>query len=163
MRFRGMPGPSRVAPLDRRRHAMRDRDFADHVLRLAAALPPDERALLDAVFARGLTLSALAALHHQRPQLVRRRINRLVARVLAPPFAFVVHRRRELSRLERAVAAECFIRGRSVRAASRALGLSLHAVRRTHDILLTLCERQAEDHALWLDAHTESERCLAAV
>ncbi len=118
------PVPAR---LDLRKTA--HRDYAEHVVARAQALPEEERAILEAVFDDGMTISRLAALRGVSPRPLRRRIRLLLGRVLSERYAFVVRERSIWPDRRRRVATAVYLHGLSMRDAARGLGTTLHAVR----------------------------------
>lgn len=128
---------SKYNPDLRRRQA---RSAADRVLARAEFLPPDDRALIEAVYARGQTVQAVARLaaaatgRQPTPgecRVLRRRVRRLLTRLADPLFAYVAVSRGRWSPTMRRIAEECVLAGRSQRDAAVRLALSYHTVRRT--------------------------------
>lgn len=128
--------PAVEADLRRRRQ----RDMVEHLLDRAACLPPDDLALLRAVYADGRTAVELAALMRCDARALRRRIRRLVERLLSPRFLFVLRHRDGWSATRKRVATACVLHGRSLREAAAELRLSLHTVRRHLDAVNALFE-----------------------
>ena len=128
--------PSEATDL-RRRHR---RDMVDRVLAAAAHLPDEDRLLVEAVYRDGRSVVDLATISGAEPRTLRRHIRRLIARVLSPRYAFVALHAPDWSPTRRRVASACVLAGRSLRAASADLSLSLHAVRRHHDAVNALYE-----------------------
>jgi hypothetical protein len=128
------------------------RQHAERLVQRARWLQPADRALIEAVYAEGLSVAAYvrrcrarqtepvpsagvdfgddAIGLEMRSRLARRRLRRLVERLLSDRFVFVTARWEDWTTTRRRVAAACVVQGRSMRAASRDLGLSLHTVRR---------------------------------
>jgi DNA-directed RNA polymerase specialized sigma24 family protein len=100
------------------------------VLDRAEHLAPEERRLIEALYAEGLAMSRVAALAGVTPQAMRRRISRIAARSMSPEFTFVAARCAGWRGTRRAVGRACMLHGLSQREAARRLGLSLHVVRR---------------------------------
>jgi hypothetical protein len=123
---------------DRRRPPRQE--MVDLVLRLCDALPAGDRQLLEASFRDGKNAVELAALMGLGPRSVRRRIARLTRRVLSPEYRYVLSQRDAWPPPRRRVATEIFINGRSARAASRALRISLHTARRHHAAVVAMFE-----------------------
>lgn len=114
-----------------------------------AELPANERALLHAAFVDGHSAIEIAALARSASgapvggevvtaRSVRRRIRRLVERVMSPRFLYVVRHQGAWPQNRRRVAEACVLRGLSLRDAAAELGLSLHVVRRQHEVIETL-------------------------
>mgnify|MGYP003869508055 CR=1 FL=1 len=129
-----MPPVDKHHALDAGIHAdlrrRRRRDHADQLVQRAAWLAPKDRALVEAVFRDGKTATDLARLTGESPRALRRRVRALAARLASPRYLFVVHHRDLWTTGRRRVGTACFIEGRSLRAAARDLGMSLHTVRR---------------------------------
>ncbi|GIK18576.1 MAG: hypothetical protein DYG93_06245 [Leptolyngbya sp. PLA2] len=116
----------------------RSREAAETMIDRARLLPPDDRALIEAVFRDGLPVARIAALatgdsepadHSTRARTLRRRIRRLTTRLLSREYAFVAEQLADWSPTRRRVATACVLHGRSIRNAADELRLSLHTVR----------------------------------
>lgn len=133
------PPADRHAALDAGVEAdLRRRRRRDHTARLverAVWLPPRDRALIEAVFHHGRTVTDLAKLTGDSPRSLRRHVRQLAARLVSPRFLFVVHHRDLWTASRRRVGTACFIEGLSLRAAAGQLGMSLHTVRRHTDAI----------------------------
>ncbi|MFG0326942.1 MAG: hypothetical protein ACF8SC_06710 [Phycisphaerales bacterium JB037] len=123
---RGGIDPDQAADLRRRRR----RDLAEAILDRASWLPPDDRALIEAVYRDGRSAREVAALAGTTPRIVRTRLRRVVTRVMSDRFRFVVLARSSWTRTRRLVAESCVLCGRSMRQAAEELGVTLHTVRR---------------------------------
>ena len=135
----------------------------------AGWLPTADRALVEAVYGEGLTVIAFVRRCLDRgiapvdrtalsiteggdasgsleawTRVARRRLRRLVARLESDRFMLVVGRRNAWATTRRRVAVTCVLQGRSLRQASRDLGLSLHTVRRHMEAVEAACEAYAE-------------------
>lgn len=115
------------------RRALR-RDLAERLVLRAEHLPPDERALVEAVFRDGRSVSEIARLagvadEHATVRSLRRRLHRAVERALSDRFIYVASHLKGWPATRRRVAQACFLNGRSMREAARELGLTLHVVR----------------------------------
>jgi hypothetical protein len=117
--------------------------FAQRIAELGAHLPAPDAALIEAVFAHGLTVQRAAGLMNLDPRTVRRRIRHLVTRIKSPAFAFVVVQRDNFSPERATVARACIIEGRSLRVAAIQLGISIHAVRLHRSAIITQAEALA--------------------
>lgn len=115
------------AQLDLRRTA--HRDYAEHVVARAQALPREERAILESVFGDGLTIARLAALRGVSPRPLRRKIRLLLGRVLSDRFAFVLRESPAWPDRRRRIATAVYVHGLSMRDAAEGLGTTLHTVR----------------------------------
>lgn len=127
---------SKHTPDLRRRQARRGSEL---ILAAAEHLPPEDRALLEAIYLRGHTVQAVARIaassqgraptaHECR--LLRRRVRRLLVRVADPLFRFVAGHRDRWSPTMRRIGEECVLAGLSQRLAAQRLALSYHTVRR---------------------------------
>lgn len=139
------PMTRREPRLDLRRREAR----AELIARLATRaelLPPEERALLKAVYERGMPVAKLAALRGAEGDAgaLRRRLRRLVVRVLSPEFEFVARHRTGWGAARRRVATAMVLHGLSQRQAAAALGLSAHVVRRHREAVLALYDAAAQ-------------------
>lgn len=124
----------------------RTRQAAQTLAERACLLPPDDRALIEAVFRDGHAVAHLAALiagqadRAARARTLRRRIRRLTARLLSREYAFVAEQLPDWSPTRRRVATACILHGRSIRDAAAELRLSLHTVRRHRAAIAELLE-----------------------
>ena len=103
--------------------------LANEVVLASKHLGERDRALVRAVYERGLAIKAVAAITHMPSGRVHRRLRMLVRRLRSPLFRLVL---RELPRWpdDRRSIADAFVcQGRSQREIARSLGLSLHRVR----------------------------------
>lgn len=110
----------------------------EQLVERAVHLPPDDRALIQAVYGDGKNVAEIARLAREDPRSLRRRVRRIVKRLAAPEYAFVVLQASRWSRTRRRVAEVCILHGRSMRTAATELNLSLHTVRRHHDAVRAL-------------------------
>ncbi len=127
----------------------RTRQAAQTLAERACLLPPDDRALIEAVFRDGHPVAHLAALiagqadnaeRAAHARTLRRRIRRLTARLLSREYAFVAEQLPDWSPTRRRVATACILHGRSIRDAAAELRLSLHTVRRHRAAIAELVE-----------------------
>lgn len=102
----------------------------DALLRRAHVLDPDDRALLEALLREGESPLGAAKSRGVSTRTVRRRLRRLINRMASERFLFVLAQHLSWPLGRRRVGEACVLRGRSMRAAARELGLSVHAVRR---------------------------------
>lgn len=142
----------------RRRHA---RSMVETLLDLAVALPPNERALINAVYRDGKTALELSPLVGDSPPVIRRRVRAIVKRVMTPEFRYVaavtgalrgpVDIRRlagddvptiasKWPRMRRRVAELCVLEGHSQRAVADKLATSVHTIRRHMNAVAALVE-----------------------
>lgn len=132
----GVKGGSEVWALsvtDLRR--VQARASVDAVLARAAALPPPERALLEAYFRDGRSLVELGRFYGVSHRKIRVRVRRVIERVSAPEFGYVASRLGELGPTRRRVAQVCVIEGLSMSCAQRVLGMSYYRIRRHMDAI----------------------------
>ncbi len=121
----------------RRASAERLLDYANH-------LDASDRALLRAVFDRGLTSTDLAEVIGQEPRAVRRRVQRLVERIGSASFQFVMRNCDGWPSSRRRVGESIILRGSTQRRAAVQLGLSLHQVRQEIERIRALYEYQLQ-------------------
>lgn len=106
------------------------REMVECLASRSAVLEPRERALVQAHYIQGIPAERIAWLMGCSPEAARRRLRILTARVSSDRFAFVLARRGAWTPMRRKVSTLCFLQGRTMRAAARRLGTSLHTVRR---------------------------------
>ena len=104
-------------------------DIACKLLDLAEYLPDEDRALLQAVYDRGMRPIEFARAIRVSPRTIRNRVRGLVERVSSPLFQFVAAQQGAWSSQRRLIAELNVFRGRSQREVARRLGVSLHRVR----------------------------------
>ncbi len=115
-------------------------DFAHRLLDLAEYLPDEDRALLQAVYDRGMRPTEFARAIRARPRAIRHRVRGLVERVSSPLFQFVATQQDAWTSQRRLIAQLNVLRGRSQREVARRLGVSLHLVRQELLCIRALCE-----------------------
>ncbi len=118
------------------------RDSAERLLNYADYVGGADRALLRAIFDRGLSAAEFARAMGQPPRTVRQRVQRLVERVGSARFQFVMRNRYAWSRSRRQVAESIFLRRLTQRRTAARLSMSLHQVRREVERIQTLYEYQ---------------------
>ncbi len=118
---------STPAKIDLRRRSVRDR--AEQFVALAEWLHPTERALIESVFDRGMTVSELALMSGGDPRLLQRRLRRLLRRMNSREFREVIRRADLWPVMRRGIARACILQGLTLRRAAEELGLSVHTVR----------------------------------
>ncbi len=127
--------------LERRR---RDREaLTERVLMRAEWLEPADRALLESVYGDHVPIPRLARLRGQAPRRLRRRVQTLVERLLAPKTSYVLARGGDWSRERWRVACKYVVAGRGLRGTADDLGLTLYAVRKHMEAVRTLYEAEA--------------------
>lgn len=113
----------------------------DTILRRAEELPFDDATLLEAYYRHGQTCREIAALCGSTPQRIWRRLKRLRLRLSSRTFVVAASPDSRLRGVQRTVARELFINGRSMRHVSQSLGLTLHEVRRHATLVRLLAEQ----------------------
>ena len=116
------------------------RAHAEAILALARFIQPQDRALLTAIYEQGHCAAQLAALTHQDPRTIRRRIRNLLTRFKSPLFAFVATNLRQWPPTRQRIAVLCILQGIPIREAAARTGLTIHAVRRHLDQIKLLHE-----------------------
>lgn len=132
---------ARAERVDLRRRGTRR--YAEVALARAAHALPDDRALLEAVYERGVPAARVAALMHQPASVVRRRLRVVIERLMSAEAGFVLRHMREWEPERRKVARACILQGRSMRETARHLRMSLHTVRRELNAIRALMLEEA--------------------
>lgn len=114
----------------------------EQIVRLAQALPADDRLLLERRYADGLTITDIARRSRRSATTISRRINRLTKRIGSPEFRFTLLHQDKLPRPMRRTATLLFIQGRSLRETALLTKNSLHRVRCDRATLQTLARVQ---------------------
>ncbi len=114
----------------------------EQIVRLAQALPADDRLLLERRFADGLTVSDIARRSRRSANTISRRINRLTKRIGSPEFRFTLLHQDKLPRPMRRTATLLFVQGRSIRETAQLTNKSLHRIRCDRATLQTLARVQ---------------------
>ncbi|MEK6700660.1 MAG: hypothetical protein AABZ53_00200 [Planctomycetota bacterium] len=122
------------------RERLHTREYVQELLRRCEALPESQSGLIRAIFDDGMAYARLAAVTGVTARSVKRRANRLAARVMSPEFEFVLEHSLDWTRTRQRVAHATIVLGCSFRQAALNLGLSLHVVRRHHVWTLAMCE-----------------------
>ncbi|GJQ29145.1 MAG: hypothetical protein HBSAPP03_10290 [Phycisphaerae bacterium] len=112
---------------------------ADLVRERCEGLPPDDAALLRAIFIAGQTKVEIARLSGKPIHIVRARVKTLIRRVTSREFVYVLRARRGWTATRRSVGEACFLHGLSTKAAAGVLRLSPHQVRRHREAIAALC------------------------
>ncbi len=105
------------------------REALEVIVHRSGCLLPEDQALMDACYSRGLGVLELARLQGVDPRVVQRRIKRLSARVISAEFSFVLSQESSWPPTRRRIARAVILEGRTMRAASAVLRISLHRVR----------------------------------
>ena len=114
----------------------------EQIVRLAQALPADDRLLLERRFADGLTITDIARRSRRSAKAISRRIDRLTKRIGSPEFRFTLLHQDNLPRPMRRTATLLFVQGRSLRETAQLTRKSLHRVRCDRATLQTLASVQ---------------------
>lgn len=110
----------------------------EQIVRLAQALPDEDRLLLERRFGDGIAISELARRSRRSADVIRRRIDRLTRRLHSPEFRFTVMHQDRLPRPMRRTATLLFVQGRSLRETAKLTNKTLHRVRCDRATLQTL-------------------------
>lgn len=114
------------------------REWAEVIVARAELLLPEDRVLVEAVFAEGLDAASAAKRVGGSARTVRRRAKAIAERVLSREFEAVMRERERWPRMRRLVATSCVLQGRTLREAAAHLRVSLHVVRRQMDVVREL-------------------------
>ncbi len=117
------------ASADEAARLRQQRALAERILDYVDPLRTGDRALLRAIYDRGMTASDFARAVGQRPRTVRRRVQRLLERIGSDHFQFVLRQRQDWPSTRRRVAELVFLQGASQRQTAASTGLSLHQIR----------------------------------
>lgn len=126
--------------LDLRRRSARDR--ADTIIERARWCLPDDRALLNAIYADGLSVADAARLRNTTPRTLRRRVRLTTERILSRRFEFVLRSRDDWPPVRRRIATACILQGRTHREAALHLRISIYNVRKHMQVITALFEDQ---------------------
>lgn len=118
----------------------RTRELTDLVLTRAEHLAPEDRALVEAIYDRGMRVRALAHLRGEPVRSVRRKVRAIVVRMMSPRFEFVIRESKSWTPTRRRIAIACILHGKTLREASDSLHISLHLVRRHMDAVNVLAD-----------------------
>lgn len=116
------------------------RDAADAIAAAAAYLDPSDKALLEGIYDRGMTPTALARAAGVKPAAIRARVQRLIQRINSPAFRYVLQHRANWPRQRRMIADAVFLRGWGQRSAAADAQVSVHRVRQEIDRIRTVVE-----------------------
>jgi DNA-directed RNA polymerase specialized sigma24 family protein len=125
--------------LDRRTN---NRLGPEQIVRLAQALPADDRLLLERHFADGMTFTDIARRSRRSANTIRKRIDSLTHRLASPEFRFTLLHQDKMPRAMRRTATLLFIQGRSMRETAEVTRKSLHRIRCDRATLQTLARVQ---------------------
>ena len=114
----------------------------EQIVRLAQALPADDRLLLERRYADGLTVTDIARRSRRSTNTIRQRIDRLTQRLDSPEFRFTLLHQNKMPRPMRRTATLLFIQGRSLRETAHLTKKTLHRIRCDRATLQTLARVQ---------------------
>ena len=133
----------RAEPAESAAQELRNRaGLTSRLLHLADHLPEADRALLQAVYDRGMQPCDFARAVRQRPRAIQYRIRRIITRIGSPMFQFVVGQQMVWNEPRRSIAELAILRGVSQREVARRLGVSVHRVRQEVSLVRAQCEMQ---------------------
>ncbi len=101
----------------------------DELMQAARHLGDHDRALIEAVYTRGLPMKAVAAMLRRSPNRVYRRVHLVLRRMRSPLFRLVLRKRLEWPEPRRSIADMWVMQGESQRSIAQRLNTSLHRVR----------------------------------
>lgn len=110
----------------------------EQIVRLAQALPADDRLLLERRYADGLTVTDIARRSRRSADAIRQRIRRLTDRLISPEFRFTLLHQDKMPRPMRRTATLLFVHGRSIRETAALTKKSIHRIRCDRATLQTL-------------------------
>ncbi len=105
------------------------RELVLRILDRAAYLAPRDRALLEHVYDRGLSVASLARATGLKPRILQRRLVGLLRRIRHPIFLFLIEKPDLVPDDARPAAELWAFHNLPIRCIARRLGLSLHTVR----------------------------------
>ncbi len=105
------------------------RNHTERILQRAEHLHESDRLVIEQVYARGMSITALARLTRTSPRKLQRRMVKLIRRLDSPIFLYVVRNRYHLPDETRRIAELAICRGQSMRRIATVTGMSLHHVR----------------------------------
>lgn len=114
----------------------------EQIVRLAQALPAEDRLLLERYYADGLAVTEIARRHRRSTATLRNRIRRLTDRLDSPEFRFTLLHQNKLPKSMRRTATLLFVQGRSLRETATLTKKSLHRIRCDRATLQTLARVQ---------------------
>ncbi len=125
--------------MNRTRSPLR-REHAELIVRRSEHLPPDDRALLAAVYSDGRTITELAAMMAVDVRKLRRRVKRLTRRLLSDRYLFVLSHRETWPAMRRRLATACIVHGRSIRRAAAEERTTIYNARKQLDAVQALLD-----------------------
>lgn len=134
--------PRQITTADQRRR-LSARLGPETLVRLAQSLPREQRELIEARHAEGLSFPEIARRYRLPTGRVERRVRRLEERLLSPEFRFVALHLKQLPAPLRRPAKLLFLHGRSLRDTARTTGRTLHRIRCQRATLQTLARAGA--------------------
>jgi AraC-like DNA-binding protein len=116
-------------PAARRQAAQARRHQIQHLLDLARHLPARDRAMIEHVYARGLTVAELARLTRTSPRRIRRRLAAVLQRMRHPLFRFLIEKPDLVPLESRETVVRWTLHHWPMRHIARHRGISVYAVR----------------------------------
>jgi DNA-binding CsgD family transcriptional regulator len=101
----------------------------EELLRMASLLHPADRALVQAIYGRGVSPGEFAQAIGCSRRSVLHRLKRIALRIRSSLFRFVVCQEMDWTFDRRTIAQSVILRGQTQRATARQLGVSVHYVR----------------------------------
>lgn len=105
------------------------RMLTEEVVQAAKHLGDADKALIKAVYQRGIALKAIATIQGCSAGRLHHRLRMLVKRMRSPMFRLVLRQHENWPAERRAIAESVVLHGRSQREVAKELGVSLHRVR----------------------------------
>ena len=136
------PLPRQTSTADQARRQL-NRLGPETLVRLAQSLPREQRELIEARHAEGLSFPEIARRYRLPTGRVERRLRRLEERLASPEFRFVALHLKQLPAPLRRPARLLFLHGRSLRDTARTTGKTLHRIRCQRATLQTLARAAA--------------------
>lgn len=118
-------------------------DDEDRLRNRALLLKPEDRALVEGLYGKGMTTLEMARLLNVSQETVRRRGRKLLRHLRSPLFSFVLAQRAGWEATRRKVAETRFLQRRSLRDAAVKADLTMHQVRTQSTAILAQFEALA--------------------
>jgi transposase len=105
------------------------REQVDQLLAMAEYLAPDDRALIEAIYGRGLSVRQVARAGCVTPGRITRRLRRLMQRLASPTFRLALTDSQDWPAQRRRIAEMALVKGVSLRDTAASVGVSLYRER----------------------------------
>lgn len=128
-----------------RRQPVVPRLLVDEVVLASKSLGERDRALVKAVYERGLPLKSIATISHTNVSRLHRRLRAVMQRVRSPLFRLVLREQDRWPADRRAIATAIVFQGRAQRDIADELGISVHRVRTEMEHLKALAGQSRVD------------------